>query len=269
MLFRRRPTGERRVTRTVPRRDGRCLPAPRAGDDAARERQSGHARPCRRSRRSSRARPRARNARDPRRRSHRPGRPRDASARPGARRRRRLRPPFGGQPAGARGAARGRARRLAAPGGAGGGAGSASRRPRESGRDDGDRPAGRGHARRAAGVLVFGASTGGPRTADRDLSRLGRPSIPVLVAIHMPADQTAGFAAHLSRTTRLDVVEAGEGPVRRREPLGSYAAGPTSNSATGWGNPCCARAPPRRGRTGRASTSSCRRPPVPASPATR
>ncbi|WP_294644187.1 chemotaxis protein CheB [uncultured Aureimonas sp.] len=75
-----------------------------------------------------------------------------------------------------------------------------------------DRPAEATPSARA-GVLVFGASTGGPAPLIEILSMLGRPSIPVLVAIHMPADQTAGFAAHLSRTTRLDVVEAGEGPV--------------------------------------------------------
>lgn len=75
-----------------------------------------------------------------------------------------------------------------------------------------DRPAEAVPSRRT-GILVFGASTGAPAPLIEILSALGRPPIPVLVAIHMPADQTAGFAAHLSRTTRLDVVEAGEGPI--------------------------------------------------------
>lgn len=60
-------------------------------------------------------------------------------------------------------------------------------------------------------VLLIGASTGGPDALIALLAALGPPKMPVIVAIHMPADQTAVFATHLSTRTGLNVVEAMQG----------------------------------------------------------
>ena len=68
----------------------------------------------------------------------------------------------------------------------------------------------KGPAVAAAGLLVIGASTGGPRALEIGLSGLphGFPW-PVLVAQHMPAAFTRAFADRLNQCCALEVVEAG------------------------------------------------------------
>lgn len=60
-------------------------------------------------------------------------------------------------------------------------------------------------------LLLIGASTGGPDALIAFLGALGPPALPVVVAIHMPADQTAVFADHLSASTGLSVSECAQG----------------------------------------------------------
>lgn len=62
------------------------------------------------------------------------------------------------------------------------------------------------------GVLLVGASTGGPKALRKLLSSL-MPDCPwpVVIAQHMPARFTNEFAARLARKLELDVLEAGEG----------------------------------------------------------
>jgi two-component system chemotaxis response regulator CheB len=59
-------------------------------------------------------------------------------------------------------------------------------------------------------VLVV-ASTGGPAALLEILRHIVKPMLPMIVAQHMPADQTKGFAMHLAEQSRLTVVEAGAG----------------------------------------------------------
>ena len=66
------------------------------------------------------------------------------------------------------------------------------------------------------GLLVIGASTGGPRALEIVLS--GLPADfpwPVLVAQHMPAAFTRAFAERLNQCCALQVVEAGSAPAGR------------------------------------------------------
>ncbi len=65
--------------------------------------------------------------------------------------------------------------------------------------------------RRPAEIILMAASTGGPGALAALLSRMGPPQVPVVVAQHMPADQTAAFARHLSVETSLSVCECGAG----------------------------------------------------------
>ncbi|KFI08405.1 chemotaxis-specific protein-glutamate methyltransferase CheB [Massilia sp. BSC265] len=61
----------------------------------------------------------------------------------------------------------------------------------------------------AAGIVLFGVSTGGPRTLERILPELPADfPWPVVVAQHMPANFTAPFAARMGGLCRLRVVEA-------------------------------------------------------------
>lgn len=60
-------------------------------------------------------------------------------------------------------------------------------------------------------LLAIGVSTGGPVTLVELLSALGPVPCPVVVAQHMPASFTAGFAASLARTLRRPVVEGWDG----------------------------------------------------------
>jgi len=62
-------------------------------------------------------------------------------------------------------------------------------------------------------MILVAASTGGPSALTSLLHHLGPPRLPVVVAQHMPADQTAGFAQHLAAETGCDVIERGAGDV--------------------------------------------------------
>ncbi len=62
------------------------------------------------------------------------------------------------------------------------------------------------------GVLLFGASTGGPRALRKLLGSLMDESTwPVVIAQHMPPRFTGEFAARLARKLKLDVREAEDG----------------------------------------------------------
>ncbi len=60
-------------------------------------------------------------------------------------------------------------------------------------------------------LVVVGVSTGGPVTLVELLGALGPLPCPLVVAQHMPASFTAGFAASLARTLKRPVVEGGDG----------------------------------------------------------
>jgi two-component system chemotaxis response regulator CheB len=62
-------------------------------------------------------------------------------------------------------------------------------------------------------MVLVAASTGGPGALSLLLRHLGPPKLPVVVAQHMPADQTAGFAQYLAAESRLEVIERGAGDV--------------------------------------------------------
>jgi two-component system chemotaxis response regulator CheB len=62
-------------------------------------------------------------------------------------------------------------------------------------------------------VVLVAASTGGPTALASLLKRIGRSRLPIVVAQHMPADQTAGFARHLAAETGLEVAERASGEV--------------------------------------------------------
>jgi two-component system chemotaxis response regulator CheB len=60
-------------------------------------------------------------------------------------------------------------------------------------------------------VVAIGASTGGPEALHQVLRELPEASPAVLVVQHMPEGFTRAFAAHLDRTTSLEVREAESG----------------------------------------------------------
>ena len=62
-------------------------------------------------------------------------------------------------------------------------------------------------------IVLVAASTGGPSALTLLLHHLGPPRLPVVIAQHMPADQTAGFAQHLAAESGVDVIEQGAGDV--------------------------------------------------------
>jgi two-component system chemotaxis response regulator CheB len=62
-------------------------------------------------------------------------------------------------------------------------------------------------------IVLVAASTGGPSALTLLLRHLGPPRLPVVVAQHMPADQTAGFAQYLAAESGFDVIERGAGDV--------------------------------------------------------
>src|SRR5262249_55426194 len=64
---------------------------------------------------------------------------------------------------------------------------------------------------RPAAIMLVGPSTGGRGARATLLSRLGPPLVPVVVAQHMPADQTEAFARHLAAETGLSVGECASG----------------------------------------------------------
>jgi hypothetical protein len=67
--------------------------------------------------------------------------------------------------------------------------------------------------RRRPELILLAASTGGPSALTVLLRNLGQPTVPVIIAQHMPADQTAGFARYLASEAGLDVIERGAGEV--------------------------------------------------------
>jgi chemotaxis response regulator CheB len=62
-------------------------------------------------------------------------------------------------------------------------------------------------------MVLVAASTGGPSALTLLLHHLGPPRLPVVIAQHMPADQTAGFAQHLAAESGVNVIEQGAGDV--------------------------------------------------------
>ncbi|MGA2125117.1 MAG: CheB methylesterase domain-containing protein [Xanthobacteraceae bacterium] len=65
-------------------------------------------------------------------------------------------------------------------------------------------------------IILVAASTGGPTALAILLHRLGRSPLPMVVAQHMPADQTASLARHLAAETGLEVIELGSGEIPTR-----------------------------------------------------
>lgn len=64
---------------------------------------------------------------------------------------------------------------------------------------------------RPAELILMAASTGGPGALAALLGRMEPPQVPIVIAQHLPADQTAAFARHLAAETRLSVCECGAG----------------------------------------------------------
>jgi two-component system chemotaxis response regulator CheB len=83
---------------------------------------------------------------------------------------------------------------------------------RASARPDPTRPSlTRPNLTRPAELILMAASTGGPGALAALLGRMEPPQVPIVIAQHMPADQTAAFARHLAVETRLSVCECGAG----------------------------------------------------------
>jgi two-component system chemotaxis response regulator CheB len=61
------------------------------------------------------------------------------------------------------------------------------------------------------GLVVVGVSTGGPAAMPKVLSSMGRLNCPMVIAQHMPAVFTKGFADHMRAETGLNVVEGVDG----------------------------------------------------------
>jgi two-component system, chemotaxis family, protein-glutamate methylesterase/glutaminase len=62
-------------------------------------------------------------------------------------------------------------------------------------------------------IVLVAASTGGPGALALLLHHLGPSRLPMVIAQHMPADQTAGFAQYLAAESGFDVIERGAGEV--------------------------------------------------------
>jgi two-component system chemotaxis response regulator CheB len=77
----------------------------------------------------------------------------------------------------------------------------------------------------AAELVVIGVSTGGPTLLVKMLKDLIKPTIPMLIAQHMPASETAGFALRLSEEIRQSVVEVGAGPLAEVGRIGLVQGG--------------------------------------------
>ncbi len=61
------------------------------------------------------------------------------------------------------------------------------------------------------GLVVVGISTGGPAAMPKVLSSMGKINCPMIIAQHMPALFTKGFADHMRIETGLNVVEGVDG----------------------------------------------------------
>jgi chemotaxis response regulator CheB len=66
---------------------------------------------------------------------------------------------------------------------------------------------------KAPEAILIAASTGGPTALATLLGRIGKSRLPIIIAQHMPADQTAGFARYLAIETGLEVAECSSGDV--------------------------------------------------------
>jgi len=76
-----------------------------------------------------------------------------------------------------------------------------------------------------AELIVIGVSTGGPTLLVKMLKDLAKPTIPMLIAQHMPASETAGFALRLSEEINQSVVEVGAGPLAETGRIGLVQGG--------------------------------------------
>jgi two-component system chemotaxis response regulator CheB len=76
-----------------------------------------------------------------------------------------------------------------------------------------------------AELVVIGVSTGGPPLLVKMLKDLHKPTIPTLIAQHMPAGETFGFALRLSEECPHPVIEVGQGPVPEVGVIGLVQSG--------------------------------------------
>jgi two-component system chemotaxis response regulator CheB len=74
-------------------------------------------------------------------------------------------------------------------------------------------------------LIVLGVSTGGPSLLLHMLKGLAAPAIPMLIVQHMPASETAGFAARLGEESGLDFREVGAGPLPPAGTIGVVRGG--------------------------------------------
>lgn len=75
---------------------------------------------------------------------------------------------------------------------------------------------GAAYGRRANGLLLIGASTGGPQAIEAVLTRLPADVPPTLIVQHMPANFTNAFAGRLNTVCPMRVVEAQGGETLER-----------------------------------------------------
>jgi two-component system chemotaxis response regulator CheB len=76
-----------------------------------------------------------------------------------------------------------------------------------------------------AELVVIGVSTGGPPLLVKMLKELHKPTIPTLIAQHMPAGETFGFALRLSEECSHPVIEVGQGPLPEVGVIGLVQSG--------------------------------------------
>jgi two-component system, chemotaxis family, protein-glutamate methylesterase/glutaminase len=76
-----------------------------------------------------------------------------------------------------------------------------------------------------ADLVVIGVSTGGPPLLVKMLKGLQKPTIPTLIAQHMPAGETFGFALRLSEECAHPVIEVGQGPLPEIGVIGLVQSG--------------------------------------------
>jgi two-component system chemotaxis response regulator CheB len=76
-----------------------------------------------------------------------------------------------------------------------------------------------------AELIVIGVSTGGPPLLVKMLKGLQKPTIPTLIAQHMPPGETVGFALRLSEECAHPVVEVGQGPLPEIGVIGLVQSG--------------------------------------------
>lgn len=69
---------------------------------------------------------------------------------------------------------------------------------------------------RANGLILIGASAGGPQAIEAVVTRLPADTPPILIAQHMPAPFTRAFAARLDAECAMTVVEAQDGERLKR-----------------------------------------------------